>query len=181
MRLCLDACVLYPTVLRDCLMGLAQAGQVTPLWSDRILEEWARAAERNLGPEGGMIARGEIALLRANFPAAVIEADPEMEARLYLPDRADIHVLATAIAGKAEAILTFNLRDFPRAELAGHDIVALHPDSYLCDIWAQEPDLVAKICAGVLARMNDLREAPSDLRKMLKRARLPKLAKRLAD
>ena len=63
----------------------------------------------------------------------------------------------------------------------GHDIVALHPDSYLCDIWAQEPDLVAKICAGVLERMNDLREAPSDLRKMLKRARLPKLAKRLAD
>jgi hypothetical protein len=40
---------------------------------------------------------------------------------------------------------------------------------------------VAKICAGVLERMNDLREAPSDLRKMLKRARLPKLAKRLAD
>lgn len=161
-------------------MGLAAAGVMQPCWSERILEEWARAAARNLGLEGELIARGEVALLRATHPRAMIAPDPALEAQLYLPDPADIHVLATAISGGADAILTFNLRDFPRREMAAHDLQAIDPDPYLCDIWANDPDLVAEVCAGVLARMNDLRAERSDLRTMLKRARLPKLAKRLA-
>ncbi|MEY3307771.1 MAG: hypothetical protein RLZZ413_1809, partial [Pseudomonadota bacterium] len=48
MKIVLDACVLYPTVLREILIGVARAGLYTPLWSDRILEEWARAT-RKLG------------------------------------------------------------------------------------------------------------------------------------
>ncbi|MCV2875185.1 PIN domain-containing protein [Rhodobacteraceae bacterium XHP0102] len=180
MRLCLDACVLYPTVLRDCLMGLAAAGIMQPCWSERILEEWARAAERNLGPEGELIALGEIALLRATHPDAMVPPDLALEAQLYLPDPADVHVLATAIAGGAEGVLTFNLRDFPRHEMTAHNLHALDPDRYLCDVWADHPDLVAGVCAGVLARMNELRAEVADMRMMLKRARLPKLAKRLA-
>ncbi|MBL3553988.1 PIN domain-containing protein, partial [Rhodovulum sulfidophilum] len=44
MKVLLDACVLYPTVLREILLGVARRGGFTPLWSARILEEWARAA-----------------------------------------------------------------------------------------------------------------------------------------
>ena len=43
MRAVLDACVLYPPVLRDLLLGCAEAGLYEPKWSERILEEWARA------------------------------------------------------------------------------------------------------------------------------------------
>ena len=62
MKLLLDTCVMYPTVMRSVLLCVARAGAFTPLWSARILEEWARAA-RKLGPEGEAQARAEIALV----------------------------------------------------------------------------------------------------------------------
>lgn len=37
MRLVLDACVLFPGRLRDILLGVAERGGFTPLWSARIL------------------------------------------------------------------------------------------------------------------------------------------------
>ncbi len=37
--------------------------------------------------------------------------------KLYLPDKNDIHVLAAAIEGNANSIVTLNLRDFPNYEL----------------------------------------------------------------
>ena len=48
MKALLDTNVLYPTVMREVLLGVAATGAFTPLWSARILEEWARAA-RKLG------------------------------------------------------------------------------------------------------------------------------------
>jgi len=95
----LDTCVLYPTVMREVLLGAAEAGFFTPLWSARILEEWARAATK-LGPEGETLARGDIALVRARWPAAEVVYPPSLEGRLWLPDTADRHVLAAAIAGR---------------------------------------------------------------------------------
>ena len=46
MKAVLDACVLYPTVLREILIGVADAGLYTPVWSPRILAEWRHAAAR---------------------------------------------------------------------------------------------------------------------------------------
>ena len=51
MRFVLDTCVLFPTVMREMLLGAANITGWTPLWSGRILEEWARAA-RKIGPIG---------------------------------------------------------------------------------------------------------------------------------
>ena len=44
MKVLIDTCVLYPTVMRQMLLGAAEHGLFIPLWSDQILEEWARAA-----------------------------------------------------------------------------------------------------------------------------------------
>ena len=41
MRVLIDACVLYPTVMREVVLGVAAQGLFTPRWSPRILEEWA--------------------------------------------------------------------------------------------------------------------------------------------
>ncbi|HAC47887.1 MAG TPA: PIN domain-containing protein, partial [Sulfitobacter sp.] len=64
-RVLIDTCVLYPTVMREMVLGVAARGAFEPIWSARILEEWARAAIK-LGPTGEAQARAEIALLRGN-------------------------------------------------------------------------------------------------------------------
>ena len=75
MRAVLDACVLFPPVLRDLLLGMAEAGLYEPKWSDRILEEWARAVVK-LGPGAEAQARGMAVLMRQVFPRATVAAAP---------------------------------------------------------------------------------------------------------
>ena len=42
-----DACVLYPSTLRDLLIRLAQAGLVQAKWTDAILDETFRGLSRD--------------------------------------------------------------------------------------------------------------------------------------
>jgi len=179
MKAVVDACALYPTVMREVLLGVAARGLFTPLWSARILEEWARAAAR-LEPGQEAVARGEIALLRARWPAAEIAPAPEIEATLDLPDRHDRHVLATAIAGGAEAILTLNLRDFPTRALAAHGLRAVHPDAFLREVYGRAPEAVQEVTEAVRAEAERLSGHDWDMRKLMKKARLPRLGKALA-
>ncbi|WP_095590841.1 RSP_2648 family PIN domain-containing protein [Actibacterium ureilyticum] len=179
MKVLLDACVLYPTVLREILTGVAAQGLYTPLWSDRILEEWARAA-RKIGPTGEAQARAEIALLRANWPAAVVPPKPGLEDRLWLPDPADIHVLAAAIAGSADLILTFNATDFPRKTLQDEGLDRAAPDALLMEFWQATPDPVETVVRDVHATAQRMSGETMPLRALLKRARLPRLGKALA-
>lgn len=176
MRALLDACVLYPTVLRQILLGVAGAGLITPLWSTRILDEWHHTAER-LNPGDGIFARGEMARMTARWPEAGIAVDPALEAGLWLPDPGDIHVLASAIRGRADVIITLNLKDFPARELSAHGLVARHPDAVLLDLWLAAPDQVA----GLVAKVHEAAREQTDLglRALLKRARLPRLGKAL--
>ncbi|MGR3803477.1 RSP_2648 family PIN domain-containing protein [Marinibacterium profundimaris] len=175
MKIVLDACVLYPNVMREMLLGAARTGAFTPLWSERILEEWARAAIK-LGPLGEAQARGEIALLRAAWPDAELPAAPGVESRLWLPDPADIHVLAVAVAGSADAILTVNAKDFPRGTLAEEGLQRFDPDTFLVSCFNAEPEAIAAAAQSVLsaARHGD---PDWQMRALMKKARLPRLGK----
>jgi hypothetical protein len=179
MRAVLDACVLYPTVLREILLGVAATGAFVPLWSGRILEEWARAAGRS-GAGQEAVARGEIALLRARWPGAEVVTNPATEARLWLPDASDVHVLAAAIDGGADALITLNLRDFPKRTLDVEAVLLRHPDAFLTEVQDRDPDSVARVVVRVQAEAERLSGGPLALRALLKRAGLPRLGKALA-
>jgi len=47
-----------------------------------------------------------------------------------LPDSGDHHVVAAAIRSKANVIVTFNLKDFPRSIEAEYGIEIQHPDDF---------------------------------------------------
>lgn len=178
MRALLDANVLYPTVLREILIGAAKAGLYRPLWSDRILEEWARATVK-LGPVAEVIARGEVAALRVAFPGAAVALPEALVARLWLPDPNDVHVLAAAIAGHADLIVTFNAADFPRQTLTEEGLARLDPDQFLMALCDRDEPTIRAVCEAVRAEAERLSGQSQPLRGLLKRARLPRLAKRL--
>ena len=179
MKVLLDTCVIYPTVMRQMLLGVAKQGVFTPLWSARIIEEWQRAAVK-LGPEGVAQAGAEAAMLAANWPAAEVSYPPSLEARLWLPDAADVHVLAAAIAGSADVIITLNTKDFPRNLLAEEGLSRADPDGFLHGIYQAQPEIVAQVGAKVLAEANRLSGKSWDMRALLKKARLPRIAKALS-
>lgn len=178
MKALLDACVLYPTVMREMLLGAAAAGLYEPQWSARILEEWARAAAK-LGPGQENLARGEIAAAQAKWPAASQHPRAGDEARLWLPDPADIHVLAAAIAGSADAIVTLNAQDFPRHTLAEEGLTRENPDLFLRDLWERHPGAVEAVGRAVQAEAERLSGEAWPIRRLMKKARLPRLGKAL--
>lgn len=180
MRALLDACVLYPTVMREILLGVAEAGLYRPLWSERILEEWARAA-RKLGETGEMQARGEVALLKAHWPDACVTPRDGDLARLWLPDENDVHVLAAGIAGSADVVVTLNAKDFPRASLREEGLERSSPDEFLMGFWMTEPARVSDVVATVHAQAEHISGEEIAQRALLKRARLPRLGKALTS
>ena len=180
MKAVLDTCVLFPTVMRAMLLGAARLGHFTPLWSARILEEWRRAAIK-LGPLGQEQAKAEIALLRSDWPKAELGPAPGVEARLWLPDPADIHVLATAVLGSADAIITLNAKDFPRRELAEEGLERIDPDGFLHGVWLRDPDGMQSVGAEVLDEASRLSGSIWEMRGLMKKARLPRLGKALAQ
>lgn len=50
---------------------------------------------------------------------------------LQLPDPDDRHVLAAAIHAGADAIVTFNLKDFPEQTMDQYNLEVLHPDDFI--------------------------------------------------
>ena len=166
----LDACVLFPTVLREILIEAAGAGLYAPVWSRRILDEWRHAAARQ-----NLDAGVEIALTEARFPQAMTEGAGDARG-LDLPDPADRHVVETALAAGASRIVTANLRDFPRGALAAVGLSAIHPDEFLRDLYLTAPDPVV---AAVRASEIRARAAGGGLtrKELMRRARLPRLAK----
>ena len=179
MRVLIDACVLYPTVMREVVLGVAAKGLFDPRWSPRILEEWARAA-RKIGPQGETIARGEIAAITARFPRAQVQIPQGVESRLWLPDPNDIHVLAAAVGCSADAIMTVNAKDFPRNELADEGLQRVDPDGFLVDLAIQNPDAVQSVGEAVVTEARRLSGEPWEMRKLMRKARLPRLGKLLA-
>lgn len=176
MKAVLDACVLYPTVLREILQGAGEAGLYDPVFSDRILREWVLATAK-LGPVAPVIAEGEAVALRAAFPRGLERAHPEVEARLVLPDPNDVHVLATAIASGADAIVTFNAQDFPGHVLAAEGIARRDPDGFLWQMQSKQPDVLAQIVEKVRAKAEAISGQSVAVKTLLKRARLYRLAK----
>ncbi|MFD5249706.1 PIN domain-containing protein [Amycolatopsis sp. NPDC058340] len=89
-----DADVLYPNVLRDLLLRIAQSGFVQAKWTDEILDEVFRNLRRNrpdLDPRKLDRTRH---LMNASVRDCLVTGYEPLVATLDLPDRDDRHVLA---------------------------------------------------------------------------------------
>ncbi len=161
--------------MREMLIGAAKAGAFTPLWSDRVFEEWRRAALRH-GPGAGVEVQGECALLNASFPSAAVKINADQEARFWLPDPADIHVIAGAVIGSADGIVTLNNKDFPAQILAEEQLSRVNPDALLLGFWHAHPELITGVAIAILDNARKLSCKDWRLGQLLKKAQLHRLA-----
>jgi len=74
---------------------------------------------------------------------------------LHLPDLDDRHVLAAAIRGRADVIVTCNLRDFPADALRAYGIEAQHPDEFILNLLDLAPGVVAGAARDHLASLRN--------------------------
>jgi predicted nucleic acid-binding protein len=128
----LDACVLYPVSVADALLSLAVAGLYAAKWTTTIEDEWIRNLESKRPELQGRLHRRRDDM-RAAVPDWEVSATAcqRLAPNLELPDPGDAHVLAAALVGHADCIVTANLRDFPPATLATYGVEVLHPDDFI--------------------------------------------------
>lgn len=76
--------------------------------------------------------------MRRSFPDAEVRGYESLTDSMTC-DPKDRHVLAAAVRGSAEILVTFNIKDFPEPSTAAHDIMVVHPDDFLLDHLDQYP------------------------------------------
>lgn len=174
----LDANVLYPNLLRDLLLSMASAGLYHARWTSQINDEWTRnlvANKPEIAPKIALL----LELVNQSVPDCLVENYASLIDSLVLPDPDDRHVLAAAIAGHADAIVTINLKDFPEEVLALHGIEAQHPDDFLMNQLELRPFEALEIIKRVRARMRNPARSAAELIEMLEKNGLPQTAQYL--
>jgi predicted nucleic acid-binding protein len=150
----LDANVLYSVAISDALIEVAATGVYAAKWSKAIDEEWVRNLAKNRKrPESDFHPRRDlmhVACLDWQVPE---EGWKLFEPCLSLPDLNDRHVLAAAIAGHADAIVTINIKHFPASVLEPLGITVLHPDEFLLQQLQLEPLVVLPAFKAMRARL----------------------------
>lgn len=126
----LDANVLYPAPLRDLLLQLAVTDLFRAKWTADIHREWIEALLRKEPHRDRARLERTRDLMDGSTRDCLVTGYEALIPSLQLPDPDDRHVLAAAIAGRCDAIVTQNLKDFPEEALAPYGIDVQHPDEF---------------------------------------------------
>jgi predicted nucleic acid-binding protein len=137
-----DADVLYGSQLRNLLMHLALTGLFRAKWSAGVHEEWMTRLLHNRPDLTREKLERTRMLMDKHAGDALVTGYEDLIDGLRLPDPNDRHVLAAAIRGRADVIVTRNVRDFPADVLGPFGIEAQHPDEFIVHLLDLAPGLV---------------------------------------
>jgi len=158
----LDTNALYGEYLCDTLLRLAEAGTYRPQQSAGVIEE----LERNLVEKAGLATeavRRRIGAMRRAFPDSEVQGYEALIESMTC-DAKDRHVLAAAVRGQSEALVTFNGDDFPDNSTAPYDIEVINTDDFLLD----QLDLYPGITLAVLrSQASDYAAPPMTMAQLL--------------
>ena len=129
-----DTNVLYGMPVADTLLLAGYYRLYKLYWSGDIMRELERTmlkrghtyaqVQRRLKAMTGAFRENEVADYESYIPLITLK-DPD-----------DRHVVAVALREKAELIVTYNLKHFPKRHLStfSHKMQAKSPDEFLCDL-----------------------------------------------
>lgn len=178
----LDACVLHPMAMADALMSLASTGLFAAKWTRAIEAEWIASVEQRR-PD----LKGRLAYRRDQMREAVPDWEVDEKAwralahSLTLPDPDDVHVLAAALAGHVDCVVTANVRDFPADVVAPLGIEIIHPDQFVVAQWDLDQLVAVAAFKRMRARWRKPHATAEDFAAALERGGMPTTALRLRE
>jgi hypothetical protein len=137
-----DANVLFPHHPRNVLVTLAAERVFEMRWTGSIEREWTNALLReqpNLKREAVLATAQK---MNAAPPDAGVTDFAKLEVNFPKTDAKDRHVAAAAARCAPSKLITWNVRDFDKAELADHDVQISDPDTFLCRLFDADPEVV---------------------------------------
>jgi len=176
----LDANVLFPKLQCDALLSLAHAGLYAAKWSKDIQNEWMSSRLKKF-PDSEEANRAKADAMCAAVPDCLIEGYESFVNCLSLPDPNDRHVLAAAIVGHADAIVTNNVADFPREALAPHNVDLQTPDQFIVNQLTLHPVRAIAALKAMRLRWNHPKYTPDELVKLFDLRGMPLTALRLGE
>lgn len=171
-----DACILYPFHLRNIVVQAAVDGLVDARWTGAIHDEWMRNLLANTPGLSAERLAATRQLMHIALPEATVTGYEKHIEAVSLPDLDDRHVAAAAIEAGASMIVTWNLRDFPVAELKKHGLARQSPDAFLASLYAQAPDMLIASLANARRNLSRSRVSSSGFVGILREQKLAKLA-----
>ena len=179
-KIALDACVLADFGICDLFLRLAEKPRLyLPRWSSQILDEVRRVQlEKFKKPWPEPLADSWRTAVNTAFPEACVDDFHHLIDSLT-NDPKDRHVLALAIRSGAEAIVTFNTKDFPQKSLTPWGIYVTHPQDYLLALYSMAPEIV-------VLKLNEIAQKKGlplieVLLPLGKRSRLPNFVRHLIE
>lgn len=155
-----DANVLYPSELRNLLMHLALTGLFRAKWSAAVHEEWISNLLKNRpGLTREKLERTRM-LMDKHAVDALVTGYEHLIPGLNLPDPNDRHVVAAAIRGRADVIVTMNLKDFPAAIIEPLGLEAQHPDEFILHLLSLSP---SSVVTAAQAHWQSLKNPPKTI------------------
>lgn len=151
----LDANVLYPAPLRDLLMQLAVADLFRAKWTADIHREWIDALLEKEPRRSRVDLERTRDLMDKSTRDCLVTGYEHLIVSLTLPDPDDRHVMAAAIVGRCDVIVTQNLKDFPGQALAAYGIEAQHPDEFLSNHLNLAPGVFCGAVQKVRSRLKN--------------------------
>ncbi|GAA3960312.1 hypothetical protein GCM10022278_18050 [Allohahella marinimesophila] len=155
-------------------MYLALSGEFRARWSDLIHDEWIR----NLLSQRPDLERAKLNkvrdLMNQHVPGSLVAGFEGLIGGISLPDPEDRHVVAAAIQTRAEAIVTFNLKDFPSTALAQYGLNAIHPDEFISDLFNLNASAVIEAARRHRSSLKNPPFSATEYLNLLQRQKLPK-------
>lgn len=153
----LDTSVLWPSLQRDFLLSLAVEGLYRPLWSSAILAELEFHEARKLVNRGEQSSQAStraqrlVTAIATAFDDALVENWESLDGSFALPDPDDEHVVAAALVGGAEVIVTANLKDFPSQRIP-EPIKIVSAAEFAANTVAVSPDIALRALQAISKR-----------------------------
>ncbi len=171
-----DANVLYSVYLRDVIAESGISKLFDPLWSNHILDETQRALSRRLPKAGESFPRIR-ALLLETFPDSLVNVTSANDYDFGCSDADDNLIVAAAVIGKADALVTFNIKHFPSDLSQRLGITLTTPDHFLTSVFMENQELASLTISNLLESYTQAQMDVEALAKRLSKAGCPDLGK----